>query len=92
MTSESKADGPSEAVGIEVFDVAVAAVDLVDLDGIGVEADHTEALFGEGEGERQADVAEADDADDGSVIGDFLLELLGFSVHISHLEIGLRSR
>ena len=34
-----------------MFDVAVAAVDFVDLGGIRVEADHTEALFGEGEGD-----------------------------------------
>ena len=41
-------------------------VDLVDLRLDGVEAEHGHAGLGEGGGERQADVAEADHADPGS--------------------------
>jgi hypothetical protein len=69
------ADGAEEAGGVEVLDVALAAVQLVDLHGVGVEAEDAEALLGEGEGERQADVAEADDADERASVFDLLVQL-----------------
>jgi hypothetical protein len=46
-----------------VLDVALAAVELVDLGDVDVEADDLEALAVEGGDERQADVAEAADGD-----------------------------
>ncbi len=50
-----------------MLDVPLAAVELGDLLGVDVEAEDREALLDEGEGEGQADVAHADDADEGVV-------------------------
>ena len=52
-----------DALGLDVADVALALAKAVDLLGVDVEADDREAAPGEGLGERQADVAEADDDD-----------------------------
>ena len=54
---------------------ALAAGELGNLLGVHVEAEDGEALLDEGEGEREADVAEADDADEG-VVGADLPETL----------------
>ena len=55
-----------------VGDVAVPGVDRLDLRLIHVEAGDVEAAAGEFDGERQADVAQADDAD----LGLFALDAL----------------
>ena len=52
-----------EALGGDVLDVGVAVADRADLARVGVEADDVVARLGEGDGERQAHVAEADDPD-----------------------------
>ena len=46
-----------------VLDVAAAGVQRLDLGRVDVEADHLVPRLGEGDGEGQADVAEADDPD-----------------------------
>ena len=66
--------GLGEAGGVEVFDVALAGVDFVDLAGIDIETEDGEILFGEGQREGQADVAEADDAHQGGSISYFRCE------------------
>ena len=48
---------------VDVLDVALAGVERVDLARIDVEAEDGEAALAEGDRERQADVAQADDAD-----------------------------
>ena len=70
------ADGAEEAGGIEVFDVALAAVELVDFLGVGVEAEYLEALLSERQGEGQADVAQTNDADEGRLVFDLCQESL----------------
>ena len=67
--------GSCQAGRVEVFYVAFASVDLVDFFGVGVEAEDLEAFFGEGQGEGEANVAEADDADEGRAVVNYLLEL-----------------
>ena len=67
-----------------MFYVAVAGVDLVDLDWVNVEAEDGETLFGESEGKWKANAAETDDADDSTPIIDLLAELI--SVGTSHSE------
>jgi len=47
----------------DVLDVGVARLDRLDLARVDVDGDHVTALFGKGNGQRQADVAEPDDAD-----------------------------
>ena len=47
----------------DVLDVALAALEALDLSRIGVEADDFVAGLGKRNGERQADVAESDDSD-----------------------------
>ncbi len=53
----------AEQLGGDVLDVGVAGLDRLDLARVDVDGDHVAALSGEGNGERQADVAEPDDAD-----------------------------
>jgi hypothetical protein len=77
------ADGAEEAGGVEVFDVAISAVDLVNLDGIGVEAEDPKTLFGKGESEREPDVAETDHGDEGAFFIDLGEELV-CEICISH--------
>ena len=52
-----------EALGRDVLDVALAAVERVDDVRLDVDEQHAAARLGEGHGERQADVAGADDGD-----------------------------
>ena len=47
----------------DVADVALARIQHLDLGGIDIEARHPESLVRDGLGQRQADIAEADDAD-----------------------------
>ena len=54
----------ADDVVADVADVALAAGEPVDLGGVGVEAEDGEPPLGEGPGQRQADVAEADDPDE----------------------------
>ncbi len=53
----------SEQLGGDVLDVGVAGLDRLDLARVDVDGDHVAALLGKGNGQRQADVAEPDDAD-----------------------------
>ena len=59
-----------------MLDIAAAGVERVDLRLIDVETDHVRARAGELEGQRQADVALADNGD----LGD--QRWLGIAVHI----------
>src|SRR5581483_10985610 len=52
-----------EALGAHVFDVALAAVQCIDDRGLDVDEQHTLSGFAECRGERDADVARADDGD-----------------------------
>ena len=61
---------------VDVHTHGYAGVDFVDLDLVDVKAENTEALFGEGQGEREADVAEAYDADNSGAIINFGCECL----------------
>ena len=61
---EAGARGGGDARGVEVLDVPLAAADGGHLLGVDVEAEDLEPALGEGEREREADVAEADDADE----------------------------
>src|SRR3954452_4043351 len=47
----------------DVLDVAIAPFEALDLARVGVETDHVVPRLAEGDGKRQADVAEADDSD-----------------------------
>ena len=58
----ARRSGARVGVG-DVLDVAAALVQRLDLALVGVEADHLVARLGEGDGERQPDVAEPDDPD-----------------------------
>jgi hypothetical protein len=53
-------DDPGEGLGVHVADVGLAAVDEVGLAGVDLEADGAQALAGELDGQRQADVAQPD--------------------------------
>ena len=63
------------SVGLDVEDVAAAGVDLRDLRCVDVEAGHVEPGLGELHGQRQADVAETDDADPRLPLLDLLLQV-----------------
>src|SRR5262249_10246189 len=65
------------AVVADVADVAVAFAQLGDLGSVDVEADDRIAAPGEGLGQRQADVAEADDGNAGGAGLQPLAELVG---------------
>lgn len=70
--------GLADVVGGDVGDVGDAVVEFLHLGFVDVEADDAEAaLLREGEAERQADIAEADDAE-GSVAGFEALDKIGF--------------
>ena len=75
-SSRAGRDRSLDPLAIDVFDVALPLLELIDLGRVDVETDDVEALFGECEGEREADVAEADDADKGGTIIDFGRERL----------------
>jgi len=66
--------GLLDGFGRDADDVGAAGVELGDLGGLDVEAGDAEALFAEEQGEREADVAHADDADAGFAGFHFLLE------------------
>ena len=70
------ADQLGDALGADVADVAFAAVELGDLVGVDVEAEHGIAAPGEGLGQRQADVAESDDGDTGRAFFDAVEKLI----------------
>ena len=53
----------ADDLGADVADVALAALELDDLGGVDVEAEHCDPAVGEGPGERQAHVPQADDTD-----------------------------
>ena len=50
-------------------------IEFRDLDRVDVEAEHAEADFGEAQHERQADIAETDDADHGGLAVEFIDQL-----------------
>ena len=52
-----------QALRRDVLDVGLAPAQRVDDAGVDVDPDDLDALLGEGDGERQPDVAEADDPD-----------------------------
>ncbi len=54
----------------DVADVAGSGLKGLDLDRIDIEAQHGEARFGEGTGQRQADVAQPNNADPRAAVGD----------------------
>ena len=60
-----------------VLDVGLAAVDRVDLARVEIDAGGVEPGARELDGQRQADVAETDDADAGGAAGEFLAEGVG---------------
>ena len=64
-------------LGRNVGDVRLAAVELLDLCRVDIEPDCVEAGPDVGIQQRQADVAEADHADDRFVVANFLGELCG---------------
>lgn len=66
----SRRPGHLQPLPVEVLDVAYAEPKGVDLRRIDVEAENPEALLGEGEGQRQPNIAHADDPDDCGAIGD----------------------
>ena len=49
----------------DVLDVGLARLDRLDLAGVHVDGNHVAALLRERHGERQADIAQSDDADGG---------------------------
>ena len=51
-----------QATPVQMLDVVAAGAEGLDLGRIDVETEDREALFGEGQGQRQPDVPEADDA------------------------------
>ena len=65
----------------DVADVGLAPPQRLGLPRVDVEADDAEARLLEEEGERQADVAEADDADPRGAVGDLLQEVIAVFVH-----------
>src|SRR5438105_14255183 len=68
-----------DLLGRDVLDVRLAARRLGDLGRVDVEAEHGEAMGAEDPGEREADVAEADDADFGLALLDARQQL---GVHV----------
>ena len=60
----------ADDLGGDVADVALAAAEPFDLGGVDVEAEDGESAVDEGPGQRQPDVAEADDADRGRLVVD----------------------
>ena len=60
---EALVDHGLERLAGDVLDVAAAGVDLVAARGHGLDADDLDAGLGEHHGQRQADVAQADDCD-----------------------------
>jgi len=63
-----------DGFGGDADDVGAAGVELGDLGGLHVEAGDAETLFAEEQGEREADVAHADDADAGFAGFHFVLQ------------------
>ena len=61
----------------DVFDVGMTSVELVDLGLLDVDADDFKTRFGEFDGERQTNVAEAENAHFGSFVAYFFLQLGG---------------
>ena len=59
------ADGFFDSRAVDVGDVAFAAVERLDFGGIHIKAQDAETFFGVGQRQRQADVSQADDADEG---------------------------
>ena len=72
---EARGGGRGQPATLEVLDVVAPGAERVDLLGIDVEPDDRDALLGEGQGERQPDVPEAEDADDERAVVDPFLEL-----------------
>ena len=72
----------ADEAGAEVLEVVLAAAERVDLAGVLVEADAREAGGVEGGQQGQADVAEADHADDGGALFDPRPQLVGGSVRV----------
>ena len=64
--------GAGDALAGDVLDVALAPADGLDLPLIDVEADHRKALLAEGQGQRQAHVTQAADADHRLAGGDLV--------------------
>ncbi len=62
-TKPAAGDDPLDPARGDVADVALAPVELLDLRGVDVESHHLVAGIAEGDGQRQPDIAEADDAD-----------------------------
>jgi len=54
-----------DVLGLDAPDVGLAGVELIDFGAVDVEAGDAEAFSGEEQGERETDVAEADDTDFG---------------------------
>src|SRR4051812_44854304 len=76
-------------------DVALATAERLDLGRIDVEADHREAALGKSQRERQADVAEPDDAYPGGAVEDADAQVRGGFVlsfgHHGHRTVTARS-
>ena len=68
---ETGGAGGGDFVGRDVFDIGFAVVQFIDLFGVDVETQHLEAGFGVAQHQRQADVAQADDADCGGFVAEF---------------------
>ena len=68
-------EGIGHTVRADMLDVGLAAVQRLGLLRVDVEADNGEARFLEEEGEREADVAEPDDAHGRRLRGDLLEKL-----------------
>jgi hypothetical protein len=75
--------GAGDVGGLDVVDIAFPAVQALDLGAVDVDAEHAEARLGIAQGQGQADIAEADDADHGAALvqplGQLLLQICRFA-------------
>ena len=65
---------PARKTKLDVLDVGVAEAKLIDLPRVDIDADHGEAALAEQQHEWKTNIAEADDADGGFAVRDFLEE------------------
>jgi hypothetical protein len=80
--SRPDAERRGDAVGPDVTDVRLAAMQRVDLRRVDVEADHGKSRLVEHEGEGKADVAHTNDADRRGATLDSLKEILEHGVFV----------
>ncbi len=70
VPAERRSQSERQRLVRHVFNVRRTAIDAVDARLVEVDAADPEAGLGEDDGQRQADVAQADDADGGGAVGE----------------------